>query len=123
MGCQKQIVAGSWHACAEDNQPVASGSYWWLTHPVLPLVGFLRLAQFLIGWRQHGPARRRFYGGAPGFISVSVSDVMDGGRRISAPDEARAESIRLNAAGRAPNLLMRNGKRSGLQHAIREGRS
>jgi hypothetical protein len=45
---------------AMDNQPVASGSYWWLTHPALPLVGFLRLAQFLIGWRQHGPARRRF---------------------------------------------------------------
>jgi hypothetical protein len=26
VGCQKQIVAGSWHACDEDNQPVAS--YW-----------------------------------------------------------------------------------------------
>ena len=57
--------------------------------------------------------------GTPGFDSLSVSDVMAGGRRISAPDEARGEAARLNAAGRAPNLLMRNGKRCGLHRAIR----
>jgi hypothetical protein len=119
MDGQTQIVRGLMARSDEDSQPVASCVCWCLTHPALPLVGSLLLAHLLIGWPQHSRRADISKVALPGFNSVSVSDVMAGGRRISAPDEARAESVRLNAAGRAPNLLMRNGKRSGLQHAIR----
>ena len=56
--------------------------------------------------------------GTPGFNSAPVADLIAGARRISAPDEAGAEPVRLNDRGRAPKLLMRNEKRSGFQRAI-----
>ena len=40
--------------------------------------------------------------GTPGVNSAPVSDLIAGGRRISAPDEARAESVRLTTQGARP---------------------
>jgi hypothetical protein len=44
-------------------------------------------------------------------------DLMVGGRRISADDDGTRRIGSANDAGRTPNLLMRNEKRTGFQRA------